>query len=457
MINNIVSLKNAYKWTIFHILLGFFSIISPWFLIIWIYSVVFFSFNKVLSSLMLSNSIDILIPLIVYICSFEILGRMTQAYPFLPWELSKYIFVFTSLMLIISGNIKRPYIWGIIIFFLLIPSIMIDKSDIVNTERLIFNLFGPISMSLLIIVLGEYRINEKYLSSLLKLIWFSTVTLLTYVILKTPDYSNLSFSLNADFATTGGFGSNQVSTIIGIGMFLSFYAWMNKLLFSGNHTIDGLFIGVFAYQGFLTFSRGGMLIGIGAIIIYYLILRKSKTLKRITKVRALRPFQLFLFAMIIIVVSYALIQNITEGNLTLRYLGETSTTLSGSKIKTINTVTTGRYEIFLSDLKLWTENFIFGTGAGASIFLRENNLFGVAAHTEISRLLAEHGLFGLFILFILLMQFIKTFRSSRFNINGTILFVLCLIAFGTSMHSAMRTFVTPLFFALSTVRIVDEN
>ena len=38
-----------------------------------------------------------------------------------------------------------------------------------------------------------------------------------------------------------GFGSNQVATILGLGMFFSFYAWMNKLLFSGLHVLDGFF------------------------------------------------------------------------------------------------------------------------------------------------------------------------------------------------------------------------
>ena len=97
--------------------------------------------------------------------------------------------------------------------------------------------------------------------------------------IETPNYSELSFSLNADFEASGGFGSNQVATILGLGMFFSFYAWMNKLLFSGLHVLDGFFIGLFAYQGFLTFSRGGMIIGLIAILFYYLIYRSSKSFR----------------------------------------------------------------------------------------------------------------------------------------------------------------------------------
>ena len=99
---------------------------------------------------------------------------------------------------------------------------------------------------------------------------------------------------------SGGFGSNQVATILGLGMFFSFYAWMNKLLFSGLHVLDGFFIGLFAYQGFLTFSRGGMIIGLVAILFYYLIYRSSKTFRRDTKTKRIKPLVLFLFAVIIL-------------------------------------------------------------------------------------------------------------------------------------------------------------
>ena len=65
-------------------------------------------------------------------------------------------------------------------------------------------------------------------------------------------------------------------------------------------------------------------------------------------------------------------------------------------------MTTGRFEIFIEDLILWDKYIIFGAGAGASRYLRGKGLDGISPHTEISRLLAEHGIFGLFILVIIL-------------------------------------------------------
>ena len=143
----------------------------------------------------------------------------------------------------------------------------------------------------------------------------------------------------------------------------------------------------------------------------------------------------------------------SSGNLTQRYLGQTAGTLSGDKQRTFDTITTGRYSILKSDINLWNEYFIFGTGAGASKFMRSDGLYGKSPHTELSRLLAEHGLFGLFIIFILLYYLFNIFNFNKSNINRAILIVLFFIALGTSMHSSMRTFVTPIFLVLSTFNI----
>tara|TARA_Y100001970_G_scaffold291965_1_gene431285 strand:+ start:1000 stop:2370 length:1371 start_codon:yes stop_codon:yes gene_type:complete len=455
MINKLMNNNSNMFWMLIHVLIGAMGVISNWFLIVWVYAVIIFSINKIISSLYLRGSVQSVIPLLVYVCSFEVLARMTTSYPFIPWELSKYFIIATSLFLLLAGKIEKTSSSGLLIIMLLIPGLLIDKSNLVVTNQIIFDTLGLMSLGFLMIVVGGVQVKVDYLNSIIKLIWLTSVSLLVSIIIKTPALDNLTFSLNVDFTTTGGFGSNQVVTIIGIGMFFSFYAWMNKLLFSGSHTIDGLFIGLFAYQGFLSFSRGGMVIGILSILIYYFMFRKSKSFQTFTRLRALRPFLFFIFAITILVLSYSIIDNISDGNITNRYLGETVSTLNKTKVKTINTISTGRYALLVSDLLLWRDNLIFGVGSGASTFLRESNLVGLAAHTEFSRLLAEHGLFGLVIIFLLGWQLIKVYQINNYNINGALLFALCFIAIGTSMHSAMRTFVTPLFFVMST--FIPEN
>ena len=51
--------------------------------------------------------------------------------------------------------------------------------------------------------------------------------------------------------------------------------------------------------------------------------------------------------------------------------------------------------ILLADLELWARNPILGVGPGMAAWGREEILDArISAHTEFSRLLAEHGLFG---------------------------------------------------------------
>jgi hypothetical protein len=94
----------------------------------------------------------------------------------------------------------------------------------------------------------------------------------------------------------------------------------------------------------------------------------------------------------------------------------------------------------------------FGVGAGASRFLR-GHLNGTVAHVELSRLLAEHGVFGLVYFLILCWIGIKLFKSNPNPMLKGILIAFYLVAIYTSFHAAMRTFVTPALIGLSLLLI----
>jgi predicted ferric reductase len=75
----------------------------------------------------------------------------------------------------------------------------------------------------------------------------------------------------------------------------------------------------------------------------------------------------------------------------------------------------------------------------------------VSSHVELSRLLAEHGVFGLIFFIYLINLGVKLWGNIKIDSWKLILFLLYLIALLTSFHSAMRTFVSPLLFALSSI------
>jgi len=183
----------------------------------------------------------------------------------------------------------------------------------------------------------------------------------------------------------------------------------------------------------------------------------SKNYKNFIIERNIKPIRFFGLGLFFVISSYLFINFISDGNITYRYLGETITTLSGEKIKTLNTITTGRYELIKSDLSLWMENFFLGTGAGSSKYLRNSGFFEITTHTEVSRLLSEHGLFGFFFIFLLIYNFLNKFLRNHGSIENSLLAVLFFIGIGTMLHSGMRTYISPLFISLSTMSLTISS
>ena len=206
-----------------------------------------------------------------------------------------------------------------------------------------------------------------------------------------------------------------------------------------------LFIGTgFFAQGLLTFSRGGILVALISVLLFLFF-----NANRIT------PQFIFvsITGIIILFFTFTYIDNLTGGNLTLRYQGETEGTYKYGAEKNLNKLTSGRALIFEEDLKLWFSHPIFGVGIGASRYLRGGDLEdrAVSSHIEFSRLLAEHGFFGLvFFIFLINLGF-QLWRNKKIESWRLILFLIYLIGLLTSFHSAMRTFVTPLLIALSSI------
>lgn len=151
------------------------------------------------------------------------------------------------------------------------------------------------------------------------------------------------------------------------------------------------------------------------------------------------------------------VDNVTGNKLSLRYSGETYTTQMGIKEKSISTFTTTRYDIMLSELAMWQDNLLIGTGMGASQHLRPKYYASsISSHTEFSRLLAEHGIPGL-IFFIVWVSIYFAIEKKNTEINKALLKSLFVISFFTSTHSAMRVFITPLFAGLATTVIADRR
>ena len=273
---------------------------------------------------------------------------------------------------------------------------------------------------------------------------FSIIPSLAYSFIKTPDFEDIQFTLSANFATAGGAATNQVSTVFGLGLMLCFYFWYKKIKFSGHRYLDILIGLAFFAQGLLTFSRGGIIVAILAIV-FFIILDSGKL--------NIKIIYLGIVVSILVIFTFNYIDNITGGKLLLRYQGETEGTYNYGAEKDLKKMTSGRSLIFEEDLKLWFSNPIFGVGIGSSRYLRGGTEQKVAAHIELSRLLAEQGILGLIYFLALTNLGLKLWGRSRIDRSKAIYFILFFVGYLTTFHAAMRTFVTPLLIGLSVIGI----
>ena len=118
-------------------------------------------------------------------------------------------------------------------------------------------------------------------------------------------------------------------------------------------------------------------------------------------------------------------------------------------------ITTGRTELVSAGFDAFLENPFLGIGVGQVKSHFEAELgTEMAAHNELSRLLAEHGMFGIFAIIILIMTPLYTKMNGRRNIY---FFPFLLFTLFTISHSAMRIAAPAFVYALCLLNIDYEN
>lgn len=125
----------------------------------------------------------------------------------------------------------------------------------------------------------------------------------------------------------------------------------------------------------MTFSRSGVYNAIGALV--FVILFAAKDIS--VGIKKLLPIAVIALAFLFLVFPY--LNDFTGGKLQERFE---------------ETQGSNRAEIIESDIALFIRNPVLGSGVGLSRTKREE-FYGdsAASHTEFSRLIADHGMFGL--------------------------------------------------------------
>lgn len=439
LIHSIVKEKNEVVSLLIHVGLGIGSLFSIYVAPIWFYLV------------MLSGIAGIIIPrtrsrtvllLSGYVMGVELQGRMLQADPFLPYQLGSYFMLVVYTTLIFDHYKTAKTHIGFVLFLLCLPGLFMIQSDFQNRFVGVFS--GIFSMALGSIYFSRQRYTREDLMYFMKGAVLPVVTMLTYLFFKTIPVSEIEFTLTSSFKTSGGFGPNQISTILGAAAcFIILPSLIGGQLFRTFKFINYALLALLLYRGLLTFSRGGMLGCLLAVLLAYLYLAS-------TDVKKLGSFLLRLGVFVLL--GYAVFQYsdaLTGGKLSLRYKGETGGTLEGTKEKDMRAMTTGRSDIIAAEWQIFMEHFWVGVGPGNGYNAR-GAIYGknVTSHTEASRLISEQGLPGLLIVIIFLFYPFYRIHKSHTKEERYYLIAIFTLAIFTSFHSGMRTILTPVLWGL---------
>ena len=119
---------------------------------------------------------------------------------------------------------KRHHVSVSYLVYILLLLIGIAFVDIPYNESIrkavAFNLSGPILLGLCAIYFYKREISFDKLLDMLFVMLLPVLSMLSLLYFKSPDVRQISFGGGANFAASGGYGPNQVSTILGLGMFI---------------------------------------------------------------------------------------------------------------------------------------------------------------------------------------------------------------------------------------------
>lgn len=374
--------------------------------------------------------------LVAYLIGVEVLWRMAGIPVF--YEFGKY----ASALIMIAALVKRK-LYKIpslarIYFLMLIPAcfltaISLDASD--TRAQLSFNMSGPFVLFIACWFFSNVQLTVLQVKRLLSIIIVPLVSVAFATLFYTVSNPNIEFDTESNFSTSGGFGPNQVSTLLGLGVFCAAACF---LLFK-NDTKYKLYFGLAALlltaQSVMTFSRGGIYTAVGALLIVVLLQFQNfaEGLKRLIPIVVIAGlFLAFIFPVM---------NNFTGGKLLERFE---------------ETQGTNRAEIAESDVQVFLANPILGVGVGVGGTYRKQIInTGVASHTEFSRLLSEHGSLGLISLLSLAIMTVVNFKRQRSRFGRAFVGGVVVWASLYMLNAGMRLAAPGFIFGLSYVTFVS--
>ena len=433
------------KLLIFHVLLAVgIYVFRPLALAYFLFITIFFSY-KIISASQKYKVFYVLVAC-AYVVGIEVFLRMNGGTIF--YEAIKYLVILFMLMGLISNSFSNKSLIYVLYILLLIPGIFVAVADLgfeTDIRRAIaFNLSGPICLGIAAVFCYKRTITYNQIRLILLALLLPLISMTVYLFLYTPDLKAAITGTESNFMTSGGFGPNQVATVLGIGIFVlatRFFMSKAPILY---RFLDLALLGILTYRALITFSRGGVITAVIMILFFIGIYYFKVNLKTKFQIK----FSLFVFLIFVSFIwIYSTIQ--TGGFIEKRYANQDA---SGREKADI---TTGRTDLVAFEFKEFIDNPFLGIGVGKVKEERLNET-GVeaASHNEMSRIVAEHGLLGVFAFLILLFTPLVFRLKNKTNLFFYSFYLFWLL---TINHSAMRIAAPAFIYALCLLNITYEK
>ncbi|MGL2966826.1 O-antigen ligase family protein [Flavobacterium sp. XGLA_31] len=381
-----------------------------------------------------------------YIVGSEVFLRMTGGV--ILYEFSKYgVMLFLTIGMFYSGFSKNsvPF-W--VYMLLLIPGVFV-ATETLNLQSdlrtsIAFNISGPVCLGIASIYCYNRKISFQQVNNILLALGLPIISTTVYLILYTPELKDILTGTGSNGETSGGFGPNQVATVLGIGMFIFF----SRLIFSSKSKLIFILNVIIAfnisYRGLVTFSRGGMITGFVMIVLLLFFLYTNSSAKGRYKLNLLFVFMSIVFCFVWIYTSMQ-----TGGLIDKRYANQDA--LGRAKESKF----TGREEILENEINSFLDHPILGIGVAKGLEIRyEQTGAIVTSHNEISRTIAEHGALGIMALMIVFFTPLFLYLDNKQHV-----YMFCFLLFWllTINHAAMRIAAPAFVYSLSLLKVTFDR
>jgi len=378
---------------------------------------------------------DRLVLVMMYAGTSDVFWRMTRSRA--PWEFSKYLLAFGALAILLRvvprGQVKLGA--PALLLLMLLPGVVVTVIDLPPGEARGLIAMAELGLIAFALCATAFRHVVASLDDAWNAGWVllgplvSILAVTTHAVLTRPD---IDFGGGANFEASGGFGPNQVATSLGLlVLVLGLLA-----LIPGTRSMWPLMAGLAAWatwSAFLTMSRGGLYsiaIAAGAMAL----------VGSATKGARLRSLTFGAVGVVGAIIIFSSANNFSGNWLESRYDKQGSS---------------GRDTIAELELEVFRSHPLFGVGSGQVPYHRPStgHLASAASHTEYTRLLAEHGVFGIAALCLMVVSIFQGSKHALTPWNRLMVAAFGAWGLATMVHSATRVAAVPLLLALTQIRV----